>query len=211
VTQRWNKGTREIAFRLRDEHAARFCHIPPHVRAKMEQAELIRPTVVSPALAIVLAMMDDLAPEQRRKMGMRLAILAAGGKRSAAQGMAMIRQMNVGDQISLHAAMDLLDKGALTMATPHAPGASAPTFPLEALLSSLPSLPRPILARITARMIERLDEMDGDPDLEANDDDCGSDEGEPDFRRRRRHRRNERGPGCAISDPDYSVDDLACG
>jgi hypothetical protein len=47
--------------------------------------------------------------------------------------------------------------------------------------------------------------------FEADDDERGSDEGEPDFRRRRRHRRNERGSGWAISDPDYSVDDLACG
>jgi hypothetical protein len=87
---------------------------------------------------------------------------------------------------------------------------SAPALPLDVLLGTLPSLPRPILARITARMIETLDEMDRDPDREP-DDDCGSDEGEPDFRRARRHRRNQSGPGCAISDSDYSVDDLACG
>jgi hypothetical protein len=32
--------------------------------------------------------------------------------------------------------------------------------PLDVLLASVPSLPRPILARLTARMIERLDELD---------------------------------------------------
>lgn len=96
------------------------------------------------------------------------------------------------------------------MATRLAQGAPAPALPLEALLSSIPSLPRPILARITARMIERLDELDGDPDMEI-DEDCGTDEGEADFRRRRRHRRNESGPGCPISDSDYAVDDIACG
>ena len=32
--------------------------------------------------------------------------------------------------------------------------------PLDVLLASVPSLPRPILARLTARMIERLDEFD---------------------------------------------------
>lgn len=32
--------------------------------------------------------------------------------------------------------------------------------PLDVLLASVPSLPRPILARLTARMVERLDELD---------------------------------------------------
>ncbi len=62
-------------------------------------------------------------------------------------------------------------------------GGTMPTgaLPLEAMLSAIPSLPRPILARLTARMIDRLDEIDGDPDLEdddpgecdARDDGCG--------------------------------------
>ena len=42
---------------------------------------------------------------------------------------------------------------------------------LPTLLSVIPSLPRPVLARLTARMIERLDELDGDPDLEDDDED----------------------------------------
>ncbi len=48
--------------------------------------------------------------------------------------------------------------------------------PLELLLTSVPSLPRPILARLTARMIERLDEMDGDPDDELDEDRCGAED-----------------------------------
>ena len=43
--------------------------------------------------------------------------------------------------------------------------------PLNVLLATIPSLPRPILARLTARMIDRLDEIDGDPDLEPDDHD----------------------------------------
>lgn len=45
----------------------------------------------------------------------------------------------------------------------------APAFtgtPLDVLLASVPSLPRAILSRLTARMIDRLDELDGDTDLE---------------------------------------------
>ena len=75
-------------------------------------------------------------------------------------------------------------------------GASA----LPILLATLPSLPRPILARLTARMIDRMDELDGDDDLEVDDAEdaftdhavCGS---------------ILRGPGCPIADPDIGVDD----
>ena len=42
--------------------------------------------------------------------------------------------------------------------------------PLELALTVIPSLPRPILARIVARAIERLDEIDGDPDAEQTGD-----------------------------------------
>lgn len=52
-------------------------------------------------------------------------------------------------------------------------GASAsPALPLDVLLSSIASLPRPILSRLTARMIDRMDELDGDPDLEPEQDQC---------------------------------------
>lgn len=80
---------------------------------------------------------------------------------------------------------------------------------LSALLAVIPSLPRPILSRLTARMVERLDEIDGDPDLEgAHDEDI------PDFRKRRRLPNSRRkradpyGPGCKIGDPgDWNGDE----
>jgi len=53
----------------------------------------------------------------------------------------------------------------------------APTYAatsLDVLLASVPSLPRAILARLTARMIDRLDEMDGDTDLEPDTDCCAA-------------------------------------
>lgn len=65
-------------------------------------------------------------------------------------------------------------------------GASAsPAIPLDLILSAIPSLPRPILSRLTARMIDRLDELDGDSDREPEfddvDDDCEPDaDREPD-------------------------------
>lgn len=55
-------------------------------------------------------------------------------------------------------------------------------LPLAAALAIIPSLPRPMLSRLVARAIERLDEQDGDPDLElddhAEDDDPGEDNGD---------------------------------
>lgn len=49
---------------------------------------------------------------------------------------------------------------------------AAQAAPLAVILSVLPSLPRPVLQRLTARMIDRLDEMDGDPDTEDDTEDC---------------------------------------
>jgi hypothetical protein len=50
--------------------------------------------------------------------------------------------------------------------------------PLDVLLSSIPSLPRPMLARLVERAIEHLDAVDGDPDIEPEDD---GDRSEDDF------------------------------
>lgn len=41
----------------------------------------------------------------------------------------------------------------------------------ESMLSAIPSLPRSTLAQLTQRMIDRMDEIDGDPDLEQFDED----------------------------------------
>lgn len=56
------------------------------------------------------------------------------------------------------------------MATRHNQGgASAPSVPLDTLLSAIPGLPRAVLDRLTAQLIDRLDEMDGDADDEDSD------------------------------------------
>jgi hypothetical protein len=38
--------------------------------------------------------------------------------------------------------------------------------PVSIMLAAIPSLPRAELARLTMRMIDRMDDIDGDPDLE---------------------------------------------
>jgi hypothetical protein len=78
---------------------------------------------------------------------------------------------------------------------------------LDAALAMLPSLPRPVLSRLVTRMIERLDQIDGDPEIEEDDEDCGRDDGEPDYRRPHWRLRKWAGPGCMISDSDYGSED----
>ena len=77
---------------------------------------------------------------------------------------------------------------------------------ISAVLASLPSLPRPILSRLTMRMIERLDELDGDSDVEANGDELDGVNSEDEFKSHYPSS-DMLMPGCPISDPDYAVDD----
>jgi hypothetical protein len=65
------------------------------------------------------------------------------------------------------------------MASLHSTRGGAQALPLPAMLATIPSLPRPVLARLVARMIDRLDELDGDPDLEPEEDRCSANEDWP--------------------------------
>ena len=85
------------------------------------------------------------------------------------------------------------------MASQHA---DDPTLPLAAALAYLPSLPRPVLSRLVTRMIQRLDEIDGDAD-------CDEDDAEDafGFSGLARGTMDHAGPGCPVSDPDAGVED----
>lgn len=50
------------------------------------------------------------------------------------------------------------------------PGRAA-VVPVDAMLSAIPKLPRAAIDRLVSRMIERLDELDGNPDAEPDDED----------------------------------------
>ena len=82
-----------------------------------------------------------------------------------------------------------------------------------------------MLARLVAHAIDLMDAADGDADHEPevteqddepeiddepeeDNEDYGGDEGEPDYRKRRRHRRNESGPACPISDQDHGAEEI---
>lgn len=73
---------------------------------------------------------------------------------------------------------------------------------LDAMLTALPSWPRPVLTRLVARMIERLDELDGDPDVELNGDELDGSMAEDDF-----HHQHANWLGYP-GDPDDAEDDL---
>lgn len=72
----------------------------------------------------------------------------------------------------------------------------APALPLRRALALIQSLPRPMLSRVVARAIERLDAMDGDPDLE--DATNAEDEGLTWLAGRYS---SMNGAGCPVSDP----------
>jgi len=81
---------------------------------------------------------------------------------------------------------------------------------LAPMLRAIPSLPRPVLARLTERMIERLDQLDGDPDIEPNGDELDGTGGEDDFIDRSGMHGSWHGAGCPISDPPEDGDIDRC-
>lgn len=90
----------------------------------------------------------------------------------------------------------------------HTRGGAPALPPLTLLSQALPRLSRHELESVVELMIERLDAIDGDPDLEPNGDEldgnCSEDDDCPHNVPIHLH-----GPGCPISDPDLACDDSA--
>ncbi len=59
----------------------------------------------------------------------------------------------------------------------------ASALPIAAVLASIPSYPRPVIERLVVRLIDTLDQQDGDADCEPDDfaeeDDPGECNGDP--------------------------------
>lgn len=84
----------------------------------------------------------------------------------------------------------------------------AQALPLNLIAQAIPMLTRHELAAVTERLIDYLDQQDGDSDFEPNGDELDGSLGEDDFFP---HSANWLGePGCPISDPDAAVDDTGC-
>jgi len=83
--------------------------------------------------------------------------------------------------------------------------ATNPTaLPLALLAQAIPMLSRHELESLTERLIDRLDQIDPDPDLEDDDpsgqcDEDGANCGSGNFAM---HGTSYNGPGCYISDPN---------
>lgn len=80
----------------------------------------------------------------------------------------------------------------------HAPNyGRASALSLSAVLGAIPSYPRPVIERLVSRLIEYLDDQDGDPDADENDaEDAFAFSQTATF-----YLTDYRGPGCPISDP----------
>jgi hypothetical protein len=80
----------------------------------------------------------------------------------------------------------------------HKRGASR--LPADIALALIPSLPRSHLERLVQSLIDRMDEADGDTDLEPEETDHsgGEDDCSQTF---------HDGPGCVIADQDIGADD----
>ena len=77
---------------------------------------------------------------------------------------------------------------------------------LEQLLSSFTAM-QEVSARAAAILLARLDDIDGDPDIELNGDELDGTAAEDDYG----HNGDWRGgAGCVISDPDAAADDVGC-
>jgi hypothetical protein len=83
-------------------------------------------------------------------------------------------------------------------------GAGGEKLPADIALAIIPSLPRAQLEHLVQRLVDRLDEEDGDPDVEDALD--TEDDVLTDFARQA----GNDGPGCRIADSDFAVDDLPC-
>ncbi len=78
-------------------------------------------------------------------------------------------------------------------------GRGASRLPADIALALIPSLPRPVLERLAQSIIDRLDDMDGDTDVEPNGDEGDYTGSEDDCDPGRCHG-IDMGAGCPIAD-----------
>lgn len=84
-------------------------------------------------------------------------------------------------------------------------GTGSERLPADIALAIIPSLPRAQLEQLVQRLVDRMDEEDGDTDLEDATD------VEDDFNLTEQARYGYgSGPGCILADQDLSVDDQPC-
>lgn len=107
VQQRWNKQTRHIAGELRKEWPGEY--LPPCIRAKLPDAELLLDNRLTPEQVAVMAIFETMEPEAKLRAlnHLRLCAMAIAGTASAT-ALALLRPRSFGDQVNLDAAMNHL-------------------------------------------------------------------------------------------------------
>lgn len=88
----------------------------------------------------------------------------------------------------------------------HAHGGATALPPLALLSQALPRLTRHELESVVELLIDRLDTVDGDPDMEHAGDELDGNGSEDDDCHHNMPI-HLHGPGCPISDPDLACDD----
>lgn len=79
---------------------------------------------------------------------------------------------------------------------------------LEGMLAVIPSMPRPALARLVQRAIDRMDDLDGDPDFEPCGDELDSNNAEDEalaLSAMQFRLDQHQGAGCPVADPGGDV------
>lgn len=82
-------------------------------------------------------------------------------------------------------------------------------LPLALIAQAIPKLSRHDLEALTERLIDYLDEQDGDLDIEPNGDELDGTGAEDDYGSGSNHGIYSH-PGCPIADPDTACDDYGC-
>lgn len=89
----------------------------------------------------------------------------------------------------------------------HLPAVRSVGLPLALIEQAIPKLSRHDLEGLTERLIDRLDEIDGDADLELAGDEEDANIAEDDHGVGNHSVPRWTGPGCPVSDPDMGAED----
>lgn len=108
VQQKCNRAMREAANKLRAEHAHRFDYIQPGIRDQMEAANFLVGSEKTPALEIAFAMLFALTDEQYGEVIRLLSRQTRSSTAKQALAIARLRNLTIGEQVSLDAAIDIL-------------------------------------------------------------------------------------------------------
>ncbi|MEH6685549.1 MAG: hypothetical protein V7664_13730 [Qipengyuania sp.] len=108
VEQECNRSMRDAADKLREQHAHRFGYIQPGIREQMEAASFLVGSEKTPALELAFAMLFALTDDQYEEVIRLLSRQTISTTAQQALAIAKLRNLTVGEQVSLDAAIDIV-------------------------------------------------------------------------------------------------------